>query len=511
MNASSPAVPSAVPFAAFVDENRQPAITGLFTAYEHKVYAQTNRLFWWLLIAQWMCSLFLAVVWSPRTWVGTESTLHPHVIAAAGLGGLLVSLPLALMRWMPHHPLTRHSVAVAQVGFSVLLIHLTSGRIETHFHIFGSLAFLVLYRDWRVLITATLVVVTDHVLRGLWYPESVYGVPYATIGRTVEHAGWITFEVAVLVWACFVSRREMWEICRRQDAHQQLLDGLEQRVSERTRALEKEVSARARMTHELSRSEDRYRTLIGNLPIGVFETTKDGRVLLANPYLLSLLGFPADQDLTKLNMADGKIIQPEERQRFWANLRAQIQVHGFETTLRTVSGDSIHVRMHARRNLNRDGTLSCEGTLEDVTARKLAERELELVHQRLVTASRQAGMADVTTSVLDDVGNALADVNVTVRDVLERVRTSQLTHLRGIVDVIQNERPRLASFLTDDPRGSRLPDVLVQLETLLSEENERLHADIENLAQHCENLRRIVGTQQRSARLCGLPENSESP
>ena len=304
------------------------------------------------------------------------NNIQPHFIAAAGVGGLLVSLPLALMRWMPHHALTRHAVAVAQVGFSTLLIHLTAGRFETHFHVFGSLAFLALYRDWRVLVTATLVVVIDHLLRGLWYPESLYGMPFASIWRTVEHAGWVTFEVAVLVWGCFVTRREMWDSCRRQDAHQQLLDGLEQRVSDRTRALEKEVSARARMTHELSRSEDRYRTLIANLPIGVFETTKEGRVLLANPYLLSLLGFPADQDLTKLNMADGKIIQPEERQRFWANLRAQTQVHGFETTLRTVSGDLIHVRIYARRNLNRDGTLTCEGSFENVTARKVAEREL---------------------------------------------------------------------------------------------------------------------------------------
>ena len=128
-----------------------------------------------------------------------------------------------------------------------------------------------------------------------------------------------------------------------------------------------------------------------------------------------------------------------------------------------------------------------------------------------MTASRQASIADVATSVLDDVGNALKDMHVTVRDVLDRLRTSQLTHLHGIVEVIQNERPRLASFLTDDPRGSKLPDVLAQLETLLCEENERLRADIENLVQHCESLRQIVVTRQSSARLCGIAESSESP
>src|SRR5437762_12324173 len=48
---------------------------------------------------------------------------------------------------------------------SALLIHLTGGRIETHFHGFGSLAFLAFYRDWKVLVPATLVVAADHGLR----------------------------------------------------------------------------------------------------------------------------------------------------------------------------------------------------------------------------------------------------------------------------------------------------------------------------------------------------------
>ena len=59
---------------------------------------------------------------------------------------------------------------------SALLIHLTGGRIETHFHVFGSLAILAFYRDWRVLISASAVVTVDHLLRGFFWPQSVYGV-----------------------------------------------------------------------------------------------------------------------------------------------------------------------------------------------------------------------------------------------------------------------------------------------------------------------------------------------
>jgi hypothetical protein len=59
-------------------------------------------------------------------------------------------LPVFLAFKRPGYAFTRHTIAVAQMLTSALLIHLTGGRIETHFHVFGSLAFLAFYRDWRV-------------------------------------------------------------------------------------------------------------------------------------------------------------------------------------------------------------------------------------------------------------------------------------------------------------------------------------------------------------------------
>lgn len=479
----------------------------LFTTYEQKVFAQTNRLFWWLLILQWVFGMFVASVWSPLAWAGAQSSVHPHFITAVVLGGILVSLPLCLMHWLPYHTVTRHAVAVAQVSFSAVLIHLTGGRIETHFHVFGSLAFLALYRDWRVIPTATIVVALDHLLRGLWYPESVYGVPYATIWRTVEHAGWVIFEDIVLVWACFVSRKEMGEICKRQHAHQQLLDGMEQRVRDRTQALQLEVMERERTSRELIQSEERFRTLVANLPIGVFKSTRRGEVRLANPYLLTLLGIPPTQDITTINLSDGGIFEPRERERFWSTLRSEREVHGFETTLHKRDGTDIAVVINARLHDGAPGNPSCEGTLEDVTARKQAAHEVEMLHQQLVTASRQAGMADVATGVLHNVGNVLTSVNVTVHDVLDRLRSSRLSHLHRVVELFQRERQQLGAFLTDDPKGRQLPEFLTNLDAHLNKENERLRSDVEGLVRHFEHIRQIIVTQQNSARLFGVTEN----
>src|SRR5262249_39956147 len=131
-----------------------------------------------------------------------------HVLAAAVLGGILTSLPVGLVIYAPGQARTRHVIAVAQMLWSALLIHVTGGRLETHFHLFGSLAFIAFCRDWRVLPGAVVAIVTDHLVRGLLWPESVYGLANPEWWRFLEHGGWITFETVFLIMACRASERE---------------------------------------------------------------------------------------------------------------------------------------------------------------------------------------------------------------------------------------------------------------------------------------------------------------
>src|SRR5438128_9323526 len=120
--------------------------------------------------------------------MGAGSQVHPHVWSAVFLGGAITSLPLFLAIAFPGSTLTRYVIAVGQMLMSALLIHLSGGRIETHFHVFGSLAFLAFYRDWKVFIPATIVVASDHYLRGVYWPQSVYGVLTPASWRWLEHA-----------------------------------------------------------------------------------------------------------------------------------------------------------------------------------------------------------------------------------------------------------------------------------------------------------------------------------
>ena len=174
----------------------------LFTDQRRAALSQVDRLFVYLMVAQWAFGILIAVTVSPYGWEGKVRTVHLHVQIALLLGGALSALPIALAMMRPGEVLTRHVVAISQMLWSALLIHLTGGRIETHFHVFGSLAFLAFYLDWPVLITATVVVAADHFLRGLLFPESVYGITNPEWWRFLEHAGWVVFEDVVLFAWC---------------------------------------------------------------------------------------------------------------------------------------------------------------------------------------------------------------------------------------------------------------------------------------------------------------------
>ena len=212
----------------------------LFRTHRQSVFRHTDRMFAVLLFVQWLGGIGAALWITPYTWIGTAYHVHVHVLAAVFLGAAIVSLPIALALVRPGATLTRHVIAVAQMLYSALLIHLTGGRIETHFHVFGSLAFLAFYRDWRVLVTASLVVMIDHLVRGVWWPQSVFGVASAGQWRWMEHTAWVAFEDLFLIGACRRGTDEMHAIAWRQaeveSAHAQTEDLVARRTAELQRA-----------------------------------------------------------------------------------------------------------------------------------------------------------------------------------------------------------------------------------------------------------------------------------
>lgn len=183
----------------------------LFSEHQESIYRRTDRLFAVLLPLQWLVAMFVAYFVSPYLWSQNTVDKPNNVKLAFILGGAIISLPTFLTLVFPGKAITRYSVAICQMFLSALIIHLSGGRAETHFHVFGSLAFLAFYRDWKILIPAMLIAATDHIFRGYYYPFSIYGSFGGNEWRWVEHFGWTLFEVAVLTVSIRKTVFKMWQ------------------------------------------------------------------------------------------------------------------------------------------------------------------------------------------------------------------------------------------------------------------------------------------------------------
>ncbi len=227
------------------------SVKAKLASHFHAIQVRTDRMFAVLMVLQWLGAIATAVWVTPRTWIGAQSHLHPHVWMAIVGGGILAALPIVLASLKPGSTVTRMVIACSQVLFSSLLIHLSGGRIETHFHVFGSLAYLAAYRDPRVLGPATLIVAIDHLVRGLWWPQSVFGIATASEWRWLEHAAWVLFEDIFLLKIILHSRREMLDLARHTDKLEQREHELECAIELAERANRTKSKFLANMSHEI--------------------------------------------------------------------------------------------------------------------------------------------------------------------------------------------------------------------------------------------------------------------
>jgi signal transduction histidine kinase/HPt (histidine-containing phosphotransfer) domain-containing protein len=231
----------------------------LLAEQQRHIHVRSDRLFAGLLVLQWLFAIGVALWLSPYQWAGVIRQTHAHVLAALILGFVIVSLPVLLVVLCPGSVATRHVVGAGQMLMGALLIHLSGGRIETHFHVFGSLALLAFYRDWRVLVLASLIVGVDHFLRGLYWPQSVYGVPSASGWRWLEHTGWVAFIDVFLIWSCIQGVGEMTAFAERQAELEATGTSIERTVAERTAELREQSERMRELTHQLQVSETRMR------------------------------------------------------------------------------------------------------------------------------------------------------------------------------------------------------------------------------------------------------------
>jgi two-component system, sensor histidine kinase and response regulator len=334
----------------------------LFAEARYNIHHRTDRLFAGLMAFQWLMGIAFALWVSPLAWDGPVSRTHLHVWAAIVVGGIISLFPALLGLFRPGQPSTRYVIAVAQMLMGALLIHLTGGRIETHFHVFGSLAFLAFYRDWRVLIPATVVVALDHMLRGFFWPQSVYGVVVASHWRWLEHAAWVLFEDVVLFVAC---RRSIVEM---------------QDTAERTATLEREVRTRQEAENDARNARARNDAILDVALDCVILIDHSGRIAQFNPAAVRTFGYSEAEavgtDLVdSIFPADRRESMREALTRYLTTGDTAILNRRLELTAIRNGGESFPAEI-AIAPIFTDGTKMFAAYVRDITERKRIEREL---------------------------------------------------------------------------------------------------------------------------------------
>jgi two-component system, NtrC family, sensor kinase len=144
----------------------------------------------------------------------------------------------------------------------------------------------------------------------------------------------------------------------------------------------------------------------------------------------------------------------------------------------------------------------------DASLGELRETQTRLVHSSKVLAevSRRAGMAEIATGVLHNVGNTLNSVNVSAEVAAKRVAGLKVGSVGRIADILEKNAGRLVAYLTEDAQGLELPAYLKRLGSNLVDERRSISEELELLRQHIEHIKWIVSKQQAYAKTMGLTE-----
>jgi PAS domain S-box-containing protein len=272
----------------------------------------------------------------------------------------------------------------------------------------------------------------------------------------------------------------------------------------------RDITQRKKAEAELAYERDLLRTLLDNSPDHIYFKDAQSRFIKSSQAQAQLMGVatpnelvgksdfdffseeharPAFEDDQKIILTGEPIIGKIEKES-WKDGRGESWVLTTKMPLRNKGGEII-------------GTF---GISKDITAIKMAEAKLKQVHKQLLETSRQAGMAEVATNVLHNVGNVLNSVNVSATLVLNSMRDSKVSFLAKVVALLDKHATDPGAFLNNDPQGRLLPGYLSQLSGHIAHEQQVAIAELELLRKNIEHINDIVAMQQSYAKISGVTE-----
>ena len=257
-------------------------------------------------------------------------------------------------------------------------------------------------------------------------------------------------------------------------------------------------------------AEVKYRGLVEQLPAITYHAALGETCAWSyvSPQILPMLGFTPEEWLASDRLWFDHI-HPEDRAIPIEAEALAMRTGSFlaEYRMFTRTGELRWFRDQALFVPTATGTeRALYGVMMDITEAKVAESRLAELNRKLMDSSRMAGMAEVATGVLHNVGNVLNSVNVSANVIGDTVRASRVTQLGDVAALLAAQNGGLVGFLTTDPRGRLVPELLARLADAMRTEHATLAAETGTLVSHVGHIRDIVAMQQSLATVSGVSE-----
>jgi PAS domain S-box-containing protein len=262
---------------------------------------------------------------------------------------------------------------------------------------------------------------------------------------------------------------------------------------------------------DLVKTRSLLEAVISDMPVALLACDADGRITHYNRAAVELYGGEPThcRQMADVYLMDGVTPLAQTELPLPRALRGET-ISNLELIIVPNGGPPRSTLSSVRRLVGPDGqTLGAVAVIQDTTERKRRELELERVHRELVTASREAGMAEVATNVLHNVGNTLNSVNISANLVTERVKQSRAPGVARLAELLSRHAAGAARFLADDPRGQRVPEYLSALGAQLAQDQREALKELALLRANLEHIKDTVMMQQSYAKLCGVAETIE--
>lgn len=275
--------------------------------------------------------------------------------------------------------------------------------------------------------------------------------------------------------------------------------------------LRRKISQQASRVRAQRRREaawrNQYQELFENANDPVFRMDCRGNILSLNPAAERITGYTREE-ARQLNL-EQITASPDDRwvKMLSRNGGSEEEDGAFEWTVITKEGGRVTLKTTVRPLSEEDrGQLSgFQAMAQKVHTNGRFEKEWEKVHSQLAEASRRAGMAEVATGVLHNVGNVLNSINVSAAFITERINKSRCANLEKVVALV-NEHVGVPDFLSEHPQGKQLPDYLSRLNHNLRQEREAVIQELESLSGNIQHVKEIVAVQQAYAKIVGASQ-----